>query len=776
VIPQAPPPYSNVATIRTIPGGITVQNGRDVYEITLAASNVVRIHFRPDGRSTPRTLTVDPAAKLLDEDVRIDAASSPMTLTTTALTVKVTPSPIQIEIDAASGALICKIPAGAFGAGAAHLHCAHVGEFFGIENTSLPGNNIDRRQDIREGISRVGGTLQAGYEGDGASPLVYTKRYGLLFDSDGGAIDINGADLNFHGGSRPDVEFFAIAGAPKATMLAVADISGHPPMMPKWSLGFINTQWGSTQSEVRQIVDEYRRKSIPLDAFILDFDWKAWGEDNYGEWRWNSTSGPGNVSPNKFPDGASGAFASDLLAQGVKLGGIFKPRILMTNVAGKTDEAAAYALAHHLFFGWQSPYTDYFSGRASRDIDFSLPLARSWYWEHTLPAYRSGLVAFWNDEADATTNMLLFPNFQFLNMERSLYDGVRSAGDQRVFSINRNFYLGAQRYAYAEWSGDIETGFDSMREQATRMLGTVDLGEPHWSMDGGGFFGHPSPENYARWMQFAAFVPIMRVHGTLGEKRQPWVYGDQAERVATDAINLRYQLLPYFYSLEREAYETGVGIVRPLVWEYPNDAEAADKTDEWMDGDALLVAPVFGQGEAHRDVYLPAGSWYDYFRGTRYDGGTTIDYPVNPQTWADIPLFVRAGSIVATQAVQQWVGQSKVTNVRLDVFPSPARKAVFMYYDDDGATYAYERGLFFKQTVTVTQDAGSVQVSVSPSSGSYATPLQMYTLVIHGVRAPHAGKSGTDRFGPMTTIVVPAGSPSEIHIDASSADHASVFL
>jgi alpha-glucosidase (family GH31 glycosyl hydrolase) len=252
----------------------------------------------------------------------------------------------------------------------------------------------------------------------------------------------------------------------------------------------------------------------------------------------------------KFPDGASGDFAKELRSEGIKLAGILKPRILLYKKGSTSEmhEAAAYAQAHDLWYPDEPMSTDYFTGRPTRDLDFSKAETRSWYWKHLEPAFDAGMLGWWNDEADNAGvgggRTFTFDNFQFLNMERALYDGQRGHSNLRVWSLNRNYYLGAQRYGYAEWSGDIQSGFQSMQYQRMRMLATLDAGEPHWSMDTGGFFGHPTPENYARWIEFATFVPIDRVHGDKGEKRQPWVYGPVAEAAATKAIRLRYELLP----------------------------------------------------------------------------------------------------------------------------------------------------------------------------------------------------------------------------------------
>ena len=765
---------------------LTLRVGEDTIVVQVVASNMLRVHYQPENQTSRPTPVLDPSHTWRnDTPAKIDTDSDPMTISTEKLVLKISKTPVRFAIYDDHNHLLLREPAegGVYGGGLRFTY--NISDaFFGIDGTSLPGQNIDRRQDIRTGVRRSGGTVAAGRQGDGGAPLAYTLTYGLLVDSDGGNFDISTGELQFSGGSRKDIEYFAIVGDPKTIMHGVADISGHPPMMPKWTLGFMNSQYGSTQSEVMQIVDTYRAKQIPIDGFILDFDWKAWGEDDYGEWRWNSTSGPGNVHPDKFPDGASGKFAETMRDKGIKLAGIFKPRIVLRNVDGNLTADAQYAYDHKLFFDWEQPYIDYFSNRPALDIDFSSPTARSWFWEHMVPAYRAGLQYFWNDEADSIGNAM-FPNFQHTDMQRAMYDGARSAGDQRVWSINRNFYLGAQRYAYAEWSGDIGTGFQSMGWQESRMLSTVGLGETHWSMDTGGFEGHPDSENYTRWVQFAALVPIMRVHGSLNEHRQPWVFGAQAEADAKAAIELRYRLIPYMYAYERQARETGIGIVCPLFWDFPTDAgRAVDITDEWMFGDELLAAPIMGEGQASRTIYLPPGQWFDYFRGQRYEGGQSILYPVNSQTWSDIPLFIRAGAIFPTQDIQQYVGEHPVTRVFVDVFPT-ATETSFNYYDDDGITYAYEKGAFYQQRLSSSDNGTAVRFALAAPTGTYKPPLREYEVRLHGISARSvtidavegrhyadlaqlengcAGgwTTGTDVYGTVTVVKVTAAAAKQI--------------
>ena len=760
------------ARISELPNGVKLSLGSSRLDVQILENQVVRVHVEPDGKSTPRTLVMDPHPRLRQPSaVTRSERNGVYTLSTPALAVRIAETkPYSITfLDAAGQPLLRSLdPLGeARNSGVTMIHTA---------NDTLYGIHGLGREDKDIGLTRnEGGLVAAGVQGDSGAPFVFSVRYGFLVDSDGGEFTTTPESFTFARDSRPDVEYFVLAGPPLKTTAALSRLAGPPPLPPKWTLGFLNSQWGSTQSEVEQIVSTYRQKQIPLDGFILDFDWKAWGEDNYGEWRWNSTSGAGNVGSDKFPDGASGAFAARMSAEGVKLGGILKPRIL-TSVAGNPDrptEAASYATAHNFWYPNQVLIPDYYSHRMGRDLDFNNPTARAWYWQHLLPAFHAGMVAWWNDEADVS-GKTIFNNFQFLNMGRMLYNGQRADSDLRVWSINRAFYLGASRYGYAGWSGDIKTGFASMAFQRSRMLASLDTGEFHWSMDSGGYAGTPSPENYARWVEFAAFVPIMRVHGDLQQKRQPWVFGSIAEAAASNAINLRYRLLPYIYSYERCNSEGEVGLVRPLFWQFPSDPQAATQEGEWMFGDALLVAPIVAEGATSQSVYLPAGEWFDYASGRRYPGAQTPTIPADTKTWKDIPLFVREGSIVATQPIEQYVDQNPVAEITLDIFPS-STTASFLTYDDDGQTYKYEKQNDLRQKVTSVRSGNEVKVTIGASTGSYASPLRTYLLRIHsaarqvsvdgktlpkGALALGAGVNwaqDSDRFGTVVLLRVRAG-------------------
>ncbi len=756
--------------------GVQVSSGASTFTVQLVEDNVVRIDARPHGTDSPRTLVLDPSYRP-PSFVHILQVKDGFFLASAKIRVRVRGSSggVVTVFDPAGHQLL-KVEQVLSRAENHEFFAAHSPKdiFYGLHGIGL--------HDTKAGLTRnSGGPVLAGIQGESGGPFIFTSRYALLVDSEAGAIQITPANLLFEQDSRPELEAFIAVGTPMTTMANLSQLVGPPPLPPKWTLGFLNSQWGSTQQEVENIVATYRNRQIPIDGFILDFDWKAWGEDNYGEWRWNSTSGPGNVAPDKFPDGASGVFADHMKQQGVKLAGILKPRILLTIAHSTTQPtmAAAYATQHQLWYPGEPAMPDYFSGRMAKDLDFNLPETRNWFWQHLLPSFHAGMVAWWNDEADVS-GTTIFNNFQFLNMGRMLYSGQRADSNLRVWSINRAFFLGASRYGYAGWSGDIDTGFPTMAFQRKRMLAALDTGEFHWSMDAGGFNGHPTAENYARWMEFAAFVPIMRVHGNLNEKRQPWVYGPVAEAAAAHAIRLRYKLLPYIYSYERQGTEGNVGLVRPLFWQFPQDPEAAKQRSEWMFGDALLVSPVVTQGATTQAIYLPAGEWMDYASGRRYRGPKTIQVAVDAATWKDIPLFVRSGSIIATQPVEQYVGQHPAHEITMDVFPDTTA-ARFLVYDDDGTTYAYERGQYLRQPISAVRHGAVTTIVLQAATGKYEGSLNTYLLRIHSaarhlqidgkpVQEQQAGKApglnqwntNQDRFGAVVLLRIAAGGSQKV--------------
>ncbi len=743
--------------------GFDLKMGHNVITVRWLAPDILRIHYLPNAHANPRTLVLRRGNLGIYPPQGVRDNATELVQTSPEMRVIWNKASSQLSVTTAAGRHLLSMDNLATLAGGTTQ--------FSIDpDDSLYGiGGYQNTNPSEAGMLRRGTWLaKAGKQGYSGAPWVWsTAGYGLLFDTLGARFELNSGSIRVSNFSRKDIDIFILTGNPYHLFSALAGLSGHPPMYPKWAMGFMNSQWGINEKELLQIVDTYRAKHIPIDNFILDFDWKAWGQNHYGEFRWNTK---------KFPDGPSGRLKAILDKQGMHLSGIEKPRIHVNTIEGH------YASEHDFWFPGEKPEKDYFSHKLVEDLDFDKPAVRQWFFNPVLrKSFVTGIVGWWNDEADNTPD-----DTQFMNMERSEYDGQRRFFKQRVWSLNRDFYLGAQRYAYGLWSGDINTGFASMAAQRERLLSAINVGEMRWGMDGGGFRGHPTPQNYARWIEFDAFVPIFRVHGTHNQHRQPWVYGPIAEKAATHAIRLRYRLLPYIYSYQWQLHTTGIGIVRPLIFAFPDDPNVRNTISSWMFGHWLLVSPIVKPDATQKRVYLPAGTWTDYFSGKVYHGGQTITLAVDSKTWMDIPLFIRQGAIIPTQPVLQYVGQHPITTVTVDVFPATQRSR-FDYYDDQGNTYAYEHGDYFLQTISTQRRGPTVQFDLGAVQGRYKPALRDYLVKIHGLaahairsangkltfyqgldalrKAPGEGwASGHDRYGAVTYLKLAAGKPCRISL------------
>lgn len=751
--------------IRVEGSTITIPNGFNTVHVQICENNIIRVVNNRFGIKEKHTQVIEDKKW---EPVKVSAAEDPnyITMKTDKMIVRVNKRTKRISVADESGRELVKEKndSKVYYKGV-ELEHGSGDKFYGISGYSAGDNSSDKL--LRDSIDHV----QAGTQGYSGGPFVWsTNGYGVLVDSNGGMFTMDDSKLEFYQSSRKNTEYYVFIGKPEDIMKSVAQTSGHSPMFPKWAVGFTNSQWGIDEKQLINIVDEYRRKNIPIDNYTLDFDWKSWGQDNYGEFTWNA---------GKFPDAASGELKRTMDSKGIKITGIMKPRIHVNTVQGK------YAEKNKLWFPGSATKEDYFSKKPVRELNFASAKCRSWFFDHCKKAIDFGIAGWWNDEADEIGD-----NFQFMNMQKAMYEGQRSYNDKRVWSINRNFYLGSQRYAYGMWSGDISTGFSSMQDQRQRMLSAINIGETKWGMDTGGFNGgDPTPQNYARWVEFSAFTPIFRVHGNQNCLRQPWVFGETAEAAAAKAIRLRYSLIPYIYSYERKSYESGVGIVKPLLFDYPDDKNAENYVNAWMFGDYMLVSPVLDEDAESVDIYLPKGTWIDYSTGNVYSGGQTIKHKVNNKTWDDIPIFIKKGALIPNQDVQNYVGEKPVTNVYVDAFPS-SQKTDFNYYDDDGETYKYEKGVYFKQNISLKDLNNSAEIVLSDKTGTYTPDTKYYIFKIHGRTASdvlfngvnlnlkssyddlmkdssECFAAGKDKYGDVVYVKIKTGEKGNITIDGS---------
>jgi alpha-D-xyloside xylohydrolase len=503
------------------------------------------------------------------------------------------------------------------------------------------------------------------------------------------------------------VSFFVIAGKTYDEIYeGYRKLTGDAPMLPKSAYGYIQCkQRYTSQAELMAVAKGYRDRHLPIDDLVID-------------WFHYTKMGEMDMDPAKWPDPT--AMNKELHAMNFHTMISVWPRFV------PEDRYYATVLKNgwfeHLADGTPTNGLPY--DRAGSDIDSTNPDAAKWYWSVINQNYvAKGFDAFWADETepDLPPNGSYFnigPGTEFFNTyplfhTAAFYNGMRKDMSERALILARDSYLGAQHNGTIFWSSDISPNWDVLHRQISTGINFVASGMPYWSTDIGGWQYLPSthkperpvlidpsdaraevggyddyPELYVRWFEYGAFQPNFRSHGSRPEN-EVWSYGKQAEPILAKYLRLRYQLMPYIYSLGHKANQTGAPFMRGLFMDFGDDPKTADIGDEYMFGPALLVAPVTEQGRTSRQVYLPAGTdWYNFWTNERMHGGQTItvDAPIDT-----IPLFVRAGSILPLGTpVESTNENQKIASLRV----YPGADGDFELYRDDGKTYAYEHGTF----------------------------------------------------------------------------------
>jgi alpha-D-xyloside xylohydrolase len=536
---------------------------------------------------------------------------------------------------------------------------------------------------------------------------VTNKGYGLVWDNPSQTTIMPGFNEQTRWLSQVGnrVSFFVIAGQNTDEIYGgYRLLTGATPLLPKAAYGYIQCkQRYITQDEVMQVAKGYRDRHLPADVLVVD-------------WFYYTKMGQMDMDPKNWPDPK--AMNDELHKMGFQTMISVWPRFVpddrfydLINKKGWFEHLADGTPTNGL------PYD-----RAGSDIDTTNPEAARWYWDTIRDNILSkGFDSLWADETepDLPPNGSYYhigPGTRYYNVyplfhTGALYDGFRRDTKSRALILSRDAYLGVQSKGTIVWSSDIAPTWDTLKRQIPTGLDAAASGLAYWSNDTGGWQylpgehhpAHPPlldpsdaranvggyddyPELYTRWFEYATFLPIMRTHGSRNFN-EVWSYGKQAEPILEKYLKLRYELMPYIYSLGYSTYESGAPYMRALFMDFPDDAKAADLTDEYMFGPAFLVAPVTDQGVTTREVYLPAGTdWFNYWTNERVHGGHTISVsaPID-----QLPLFVRAGSIIPLgMPVLSTNEPQALEKVRV----YPGADANFTLYQDDGKTYSYEKG------------------------------------------------------------------------------------
>ena len=542
--------------------------------------------------------------------------------------------------------------------------------------------------------------------------LVSSRGYGLIWDNPSKTtIDLGFNQHNLWSSEIGDrVSFFVIAGDKIDEIYqGYRQLTGVAHMLPRATYGYIQSKAiYPTQEQLLEVAKSYRERNLPLDVLVVDFlNMTKQGELDLDLVRW--------------PDPA--AMNQQLHSMGI------------TTLLSVWPHFSAGTQFYDMLRqkGWfihgadGTPDTGWTTKEIGPNLDTTNPDAAKWWWESIRDRYIKpyGFDYLWLDETEpdidpAKDFFSIGSGSRYYNVyplfhTASVYEGFRrDFGDtRRVMILARAAYLGAQRNGTVFWSSDVLSTWDMLKRSIPAGLNFTASGMPYWDTDIAGFFS-PSlspdyqpahkplvdssdardtvdryedyPELFVRWFEWGTFQPVMRSHGER-KHNEVWSYGRQAEPILEKYLRLRYELLPYTYSLAYSTYQTGAPFMRALFMDFSDDPNVTDIRDEYMFGPAFLVAPVTEQGATSRKVYLPAGSdWYNYWTNERIKGGQTITALAPIDT---IPLFVRAGSIMplgtAVLSAQQ---VQPIASMRV----YPGADADFALFSDDGTTYSYENG------------------------------------------------------------------------------------
>lgn len=464
-----------------------------------------------------------------------------------------------------------------------------------------------------------------------------------------------------------------------------AALTGRPPVPPRWTIGYLQSRWGwRDRAYIEDTLKQFIDRRLPVDAFIFDFEWftpqpdytvPAAGATNYNDFSWN---------PVLFPEPAMQI--ADLHAHGVHMVGIRKPRLgsseLLTQLRARGWITAARA-------GAPGGGALRRGGTEQRLLDYSREDVRDWYASQLVPLLKTGVDGWWNDEGEQT-----YTTYTYWNQSEAQAQ-AQANPTLRLWTINRAFQPGMQRYGAAAWTGDIGSNWRALADTPARLLNWSLAGMYYGACDIGGFTGQDTPELLTRWMEAGVFFPVMRSHSVNSvQPRFPWLYGGPAEAAMRKALELRYRLVPYYYSLAHEAAEKGTPLMRPLAMAYPDDPQVANLTSQWLMGEGLMPAPILSQTN-QRSVYFPAGTWYAFDSNQTRTGSQSAEVSAELD---QIPVFVRAGTILPLAPVLQHTDDLPGGPLDLQIYPGAS--ASFTLTEDDGLTTAYRTGQLRRVTFT----------------------------------------------------------------------------
>jgi alpha-glucosidase len=563
--------------------------------------------------------------------------------------------------------------------------------------------------------------------------------YGIFFDNThksyfnfGGGAD----EEMFHfGADDGDMNYYFFGGSTIPQIIKdYTALTGRTPMPPLWSLGFQQSRWGyDNQEQLLSIAKTFREKKMPADVIVSDINYM----DNYKIFTWsNKFSSPKNM-------------LSSMKQMGFDMVTIIDPGIKIEK--GYQAYESGLEGRHFATYPNGKEYIGHVWPGRCHFPDFTKQTTINWWGNNLKQAYvDNGVRGFWNDMNEPAAWGREFPNlieFGEPNNKKTLFNVKNAYGllmskatyestkifmnNQRPFILTRASYSGIQKYS-AQWTGD-NISSDEHMLLGCRLLNSMGVsGVPYVGMDIGGFMGNPSPELFVRWMSLGVYTPLFRNHTHIGYNyREPWLFGEFNTDKIRKILEQRYQLLPYLYATFYQSHITGLPINRMLPIDYTNDQKVYENKfeNQFLFGDNMLVAPC-ASNQLVTEVYLPGNTtWYRFGSDEMYSGGKQyfVASPIE-----NLPVFIKSGAIIPMQSIIQNTKEVGDGILYLHVWKG-TEKSIFNYYEDDGETYNYEQGTFYKRNILY--DAKSNKLMLGIKEGNFKSKFQKLKIILHGFKS-----------------------------------------
>lgn len=508
-----------------------------------------------------------------------------------------------------------------------------------------------------------------------------------------------------------DWYFFGYGHDYKAALGDYVKVAGRIPLPPRFAFGaWWSRYWAYTDQEFKELASQFREHDVPLDVLVIDMDWHP----TFGvRWWENKKDSSDHVlgwtgytwNPLYFPD--PGEFLKWVHEQGLKSTLNMHPA---SGVQAFERQYPEMARAMGI-----DPATKQY-------VPFDIAnkrFATSYMDILHHPLERLGIDFFWLDwQQEPDTSLPGLNNTWWLNYVH--FTDMEREG-KRPLLFHRWGGLGNHRYQIG-FSGDTISVWDSLAFQPFFTATAANVGYGYWSHDIGGHMpGEVSPELYTRWIQFGVFSPILRTHTTKnpGSERRIWAYPEPYAEIMRDSYLLRYALIPYIYTAARQAYDTGISLLRPMYYDWPESPEAYEFKDEYMFGDDMLVAPITSPMAAATDlatksVWLPPGTWIEWFTGAVLRGPAKVERSFGLD---EIPVYAKAGAIIPTQPKMLHTGEKPIDPLILTAFP--AAHGASRLYEDGGNTLGYKHNEFVSTLIQQVRDKNTMTLEILPAEGSY---------------------------------------------------------